>query len=252
MDNKVVIITGGSRGIGAGISKAFYSKAARVVVNFGKNEDAALKLKNELNGTDDTLLLVKADISTSEGRQNLITQTINHFGRIDVLVNNAGIAARKDFLKGTEDEFDSILNTNLKGPVFLAQACANHMIENNIKGSIVNICSVSAYSPNAATSYCASKAGLLMATKRMAFKLGSYGIRVNSVTPGTIKSDMNRRYWQDNPEKWNESTNKMPLQRGGEPAELASAVVYLASEESSFITGVDIVVDGGWLLKPYW
>jgi len=250
MKNKVVIITGGSRGIGAGITEAFYNKGARVVVNYRKNEEAAVKLKKTLKGDDESFLLVQADVSTAAGRDKLVAQTLSHYGAIDVLVNNAGIAARKSFLKGTEEEFDSIIDTNLKGPIFLAQACAASMIEEKIQGSIINICSVSAYMPNAATSYCAAKAGLLMATKTMALKLGEHGIRANNVSPGTIKSDMNRWHWHDNPDVWNETTRKFPLQRGGEPSELASAVVYLASDESRYITGIDIVVDGGWLLKP--
>ena len=179
MQNKVVIITGGSRGIGAGITEEFYNKGARVVVNYYKNEDAAMKLKEKLGGSDESFLLAKADVSTSDGRQALVTQTVSHFSAIDVLVNNAGIAARKGFLKGTEEEFDSIIDTNLKGPIFLAQACASYMIENKIQGNIINICSISAHMPNAATSYCASKAGLLIATKTMALKLGPHGIRVN-------------------------------------------------------------------------
>ncbi len=153
MQNKVVIITGGSRGIGAGITEEFYNKGARVVINYSKNEAAAMKLKEKLGATDKSCLLVKADVGTSDGRKTLVQQTVSHFGTIDVLVNNAGISARGSFLKGTEDEFDSIINTNLKGPIFLAQACAAHMIENKIQGKIINICSVSAHVPNAPTSY---------------------------------------------------------------------------------------------------
>jgi NAD(P)-dependent dehydrogenase (short-subunit alcohol dehydrogenase family) len=252
MKDKVVIVTGGSRGIGAGITEAFYEKGASVVVNYRNNKEAALALKNRLDAKDENFLLIGADISTFEGRQRLVSETIEHFGRIDVLVNNAGIAAKKRFLKGTEEEFESIIDTNLKAPIFLAQACAKTMIDNSICGSIINISSVSATIANAPTSYCASKAGLQMASKTMALALAQHKIRVNTVTPGTIKSDMNRWFWQDNPDVWNKLTEKMPLQRGGEPKELASAVVYLASDESSFITGSDILVDGGWSLTPNW
>jgi NAD(P)-dependent dehydrogenase (short-subunit alcohol dehydrogenase family) len=252
MKNKVIIITGGSRGIGIGISTAFHELGAKIVINYHKNHEAAQRLKTALGATDATVCLVKADVGSTTGRTTLINETLRHFGRIDVLVNNAGISARGSFLKGTEEEFDTIIDTNLKGPVFLAQACAKHMIEHDIKGSIVNISSVSAHLPNAPTSYAASKAGLIAAGKTMALKLGPQGIRVNTVTPGTIRSDMNRRAWQDNPELWNDLTKKSPLRRGGEPHELANAVVFLAGDKSSFITGTELVVDGGWMLKPTW
>jgi 3-oxoacyl-[acyl-carrier protein] reductase len=252
MKDKVVIVSGGSRGIGAGITRAFYDKGAKVVVNYRNDLQAAMALKEKLNALDERFLLVQADVSASEGRQSLLQQTLAKFNQVDVLVNNAGIAARKKFLKGTEQEFDAIIDTNLKSPIFLAQACAQSMIDKNTKGSIINICSVSGYFANAPVSYSASKAGLLAATKGMALALGEHGIRVNSVTPGTIKSDMNRYYWQDNPDLWQQHTIGMPLKRGGEPKELASAVVYLASDESSYITGIDLQVDGGWMLKPYW
>lgn len=253
MQNKVVIVTGGSRGIGVGITQSFLEKGAKVVVNYRSNKVAAEQLQDELKDYSATLLFVQADVGLSVDRKSLIEKTLAHFGRIDTLINNAGISARKGFLKGTEEEFDVIIQTNLKGPIFLAKACAEHMIDNKIQGSIVNISSVSGHTPNAATSYCAAKAGLIMATKTMALKLGPYGIRVNTVTPGTIKSDMNRRFWHDAPEKWNAVVKTMPLQRGGEPRELASAVLYLASDEASYVTGSDLVVDGGCLLRqPEW
>ena len=253
MKNKVVIVTGGSRGIGVGITQSFLEKGAKVVVNYRSNKTSAEQLQDQLKEFSASLLFVQADVGLSADREYLIEKTLAHFGHIDTLVNNAGISARKGFLKGTEEEFDAIIQTNLKGPIFLAKACAEHMIDNKIKGSIVNISSVSGHTPNGATSYCVAKAGLIMATKTMALKLGPYGIRVNTVTPGTIKSDMNQRFWQDAPEKWGAMMQTMPLQRGGEPRELAGAVLYLASDDASYVTGSELVVDGGCLLRqPEW
>ena len=252
MKDKVIVITGGSRGIGAGISRAFHARGCRIVINYRANDEAAEKLASTFNCSKDTVLLLKADTGTTQGRKRILDETVRHFGTLHVLVNNAGIAARGSFLKGSEGEFDAVINTNLKGPVFLAQMCANYMIEHEIRGSIVNLASVSAHMPNAAVSYAASKSGLVAATRGMALKLGKYGIRANIVTPGTIKSDMNRHLWQDKPELWDKHTRCMPLGRGGEPRELADAIVFLASEQSSFITGSELVVDGGWMLKPFW
>lgn len=251
MKEKVVIVTGGSRGIGKGISKVFYEAGAKLVINYRQNEAAAKAFKQSFDD-EERIFLSQADVGNQEDRSRLVHEVQDHFGQIDVLINNAGIAAKKDFLKESEDEFDDIINTNLKGPIFLAKRCAQQMIEKGIKGSIVNITSVSAHTPNGGTSYCAAKAGLLLATKRMAYKLGQHGIRVNSVTPGTVRSDMNRAYWEGAPDKWAELTQQQPLQRGGEPKELAEAVLFLASDKGSYITGSDLIVDGGWMLKPVW
>lgn len=252
MSNKVVIITGASRGIGVGITELFFEKGYRVVVNYRSDGESAENLKARLQASDDQMLLVQADVGVSADREKLLQATLDHFGQVDVLVNNAGISARGNFLKGTEEEYDAVMATNLKGPIFLAQACAKWMIDHEVKGSIINIASVSGHIPNAPTSYSASKAGILMATKTMALKLGEHGIRANSVTPGTVKSDMNRRVWEEDPSRWADIEAQMPIKRTGEPRELAQAVYFLASDENSYITGVDINVDGGWMLKPFW
>ncbi len=252
MKDKVVIVTGGSRGIGVGITTAFLQAGAKVVVAYRANQQAAEVLRSSLLEYQAQLFLIQADISLAADRKKLLSQAIEHCGRIDVLVNNAGIVLPSNVLTETEEQFDQIISTNLKGPVFLAQACANYMIEQGIEGNVVNVSSVSAKVPNAPTAYCCSKAGLEMASKKMAYSLAKHKIRVNTVIPGTIRSDMNRRYWHDNPEKWQQHVSKLPMQRGGEPNELAAAVVFVASEQASFMTGAELLVDGGNLLKPDW
>lgn len=177
---------------------------------------------------------------------------MRHFSRVDVLVNNAGIKARKTFLKGDEEEFDSVINTNLKAPIFLSQLCADSMLKQNIQGSIVNICSVSAHFSNAVTAYCAAKAGLLMASKRMALKLCPHKIRVNCVTPGTIQSGMNRNHWEAQTDIWKQHIEHIPMQCAGIPTDIANAVQFLSSNDNQYITGSELVVDGGWSLKPTW
>ena len=252
MKNKVVIVTGGSRGIGAGITEAFLGAGACVVVPYRSNSEAAKMFTETHEEHADRFFTIQADVSVSADRQNIVEQAHKKYGRIDVLVNNAGIVLPASPLNETEEQFDQIISTNLKGPFFLAQACANYMISNNINGNIVNISSVSAKVPNASVSYCASKIGIEMVSKRLALALAKNKIRVNTVVPGTIRSDMNRNYWEGNPEKWENHVSKMPLKRGGEPNELAAAVLFLASDQASYITGSEILVDGGNLLKPSW
>lgn len=252
MKDKVVIVTGGTRGIGAGISQAFLESGATVIAVYRNNVQKAQLFEQAMQQYGDCLSIIQADVSSGKDRLHLIAQVIQRYGRIDVLVNNAGRVIGASLFEETEQQFDEIIATNLKAPIFLAQACAKHMVEQGIAGSIVNITSVSAKMPNATMNYCASKAGLAMASKKMAHKLAKYHIRVNVVVPGTIRSDMNRPYWQDNPEAWQEHVKQLPMERGGEPNELAAAVVFLSSDQASFITGTELVVDGGNLLKPSW
>ena len=244
-----MVVTGGSRGIGLAIAKAFVLNGDRVVINYRSNQTAAEQALQSLSVDGGSVVAVQADISIASEREYLLRETVKHFNTIDVLVNNAGIASRKSFLKETEENFEHILRSNLTGAIFLAQKVAQAMIDGNSPGCIINIGSSAAYTPSSGpVAYSVAKAGLLMATKNMAYKLGPYGIRVNSVTPGGIETDMSRHVWQD-PAKREALEKVLPLQRRGQPDDLAGAVLYLASEQASYTTGADIIVDGGWLLR---
>lgn len=252
MKNKIAIITGGSRGIGAGITEAFLNAGAHVVVAYRSNRQAAEALRDRLKEHGDRLRLHQADVARATDRAELVESVEREFGRVDVLVNNAGIVIPAGILDETEEQFDQTVGTNVKGPLFLAQACIKSMLEKGVQGSIVNVSSVSAKMPNATLAYCASKAAIEMVTKKLAFQMAAHNIRVNTVVPGTIRSDMNRHYWQDHPDKWQAHVETIPLGRGGEPSELAAAVLFLASDQASYITGAELCVDGGNLLKPTW
>lgn len=247
--NRVVIITGGTRGIGFATAKAFLLNGDKVVINYRSDEKKAKEALQSLKSNYDDVIAVQADITIKKDRERLLDDTLKHFKKIDILINNAGVAGRKSFLKETEEEFENIIRNNLTGHVFLAQLVANEMIQQQSTGSIINLCSTASYSPTSGTvSYCAAKAGLLIATKSMAYKLGPYGIRVNSITPGSIETDMSRHAWED-PERGPALEKALPLRRRGQPDEIAGAVLYLTSDQASYTTGADIIIDGGWLLR---
>ncbi len=246
MKDKVVLVTGGIRGIGLAIAKAFAEQKCKVVINFRSDQQQAQRALAELQSLSHIAIAIQADVSDKPERERLLKETLEHFGRIDVLVNNAAVATRYGFLKTTEEEFDRIYNCNLKAPIFLAKIVAEQMIEQGDGGAIINISSVAGHIPMG-INYGGSKAALLMETKNMAAKLGPYNIRVNSISPGTTKTDLNRRNWEGNPERWTSHTDNIALQRGANPSEIAGAAVYLASEKASYTTGTDILVDGGWL-----
>ena len=247
MKDKVVLITGGSRGIGLAISKAFAGQAYQVVMNFRSDQQQAQKALEELRSLSRNVIAVQADVSDKSERERLLKETLENFSSIDILVNNAAIATRYGFLKTTEEEFDRIYNCNLKAPIFLAKIVAEQMIKQGHGGAIINIASVAGHIPMG-INYGGSKAALLMETKNMAAKLGTHNIRVNSISPGTTKTDLNRRNWEGHPERWKSHTDNIALQRGADPSEIAEAALFLASEQqSSYMTGADMLMDGGWL-----
>jgi NAD(P)-dependent dehydrogenase (short-subunit alcohol dehydrogenase family) len=247
MTNKVVLITGGNRGIGYGIAKAFLADTYKVVINFRSNEEATSKALTELSS--DRVIAIKADVSKKEERIRLLKETLTAFGRIDVLVNNAAVASRYSFFKTSEEEYDRVYNTNLKAPIFLSKIVAEQMIKQKSAGSIINIASVAGHRPFGLI-YGDSKAALLMATKNMAAKCAKHGIRVNSITPGTHKTDLNRHNWEGDPKSWEKHCKEqIPMGRAGLPVDLGATAVFLASDKANYICGADIIIDGGLLTK---
>lgn len=255
MTNKVALVTGAGRGIGRGIALALAERGWAVVINYRGNQAAAeetLRIVTEMGGEG---LLVQADIAQTVDRQRLVAETLDHFGRIDLLVNNAGMAPRQrlDILEVGETSYDEVLSVNLKGPFFLTQLVARTMIE--LLGSeviadprIINISSISAYtsSPNRGE-YCLSKAGLGMLTALFADRLAEYGIGVYEIRPGVIETDMTGPVH----EKYDRliAEGLTPIQRWGQPEDVAKAVVAIAEGYLPFSTGEVINVDGGFHLR---
>ena len=250
MTTRSALVTGGSRGIGLGIATRLLTDGYRVVVNGVRDREAVSETLGELSRLGD-ITYVAADIGTAGGRCHLEAETLTAVGRLDVLVNNAGITSpgRKDILEATEEDLDTVLAVNLKGPLLLTQIVARHMIEERasdpeFRGRIVNITSISAAvaTPNR-SEYCISKAGLSMTTMLWATRLAEYGIDVFEVRPGVIQTDMTAPV----AEKY-EALIKDGLtleRRFGMPEDVASVVAALAAGDIPYSTGQIITVDGG-------
>ena len=246
MKDKVVIVTGAIKGMGFGTAKTLLKKDAKVVLVYRSDDARALQVKEELKSYSANMVLLKADITKAVDREKIVDETLKKFHRIDVLVNNAGVAATQIFLKIEEEEYDKILDVNLKAPIFLAQAVAKQMIAEGKGGVIVNFSSISGHRGTGGISYDASKAGVIRATQTMAAALAEYNIRVNSISPGYHKTEMNRYHWENKTEMHKDAVEQIPLGRASEAEETAGTVIYLASDASSFVTGTDITVDGGY------
>jgi NAD(P)-dependent dehydrogenase (short-subunit alcohol dehydrogenase family) len=258
MSEKVAIVTGASRGIGKGIALALAREGFAVAVNYAANRDAAAAVQNELESTGGRAVLVQADVSLSPDRQRIVSETLTAFGRIDLLVNNAGVApaVRADLLEASEDSFDRLININLKGPYFLTQLVAREMIKQRTTDhgprtlpKIVNITSVSAYTASVNRGdYCVAKAGLAMMTKLYAARLAEHCINVYEIRPGVIETDMTgpvRAKYDDL--IFNKGLT--PIRRWGTSDDVARAVVAIAKDLLPFSTGEVINVDGGFHLR---
>jgi len=242
--DKVVIITGGGSGIGKETGLLFAKEGAKVVVA-DVNEKTGTETVDTIKNEGGDALFAKLDVSNREQERNAVKDTIAEYGRIDVLINNAGIIQDALIAKMTEDQWDKVVNINLKGPFNCIQAVVEQMIAQE-NGVILNISSIVALYGNVGqTNYAATKAGLIGITKTLAKELGKKGIRVNAIAPGFIYTPMTATV----PEKiLDMMKEKTPLKRLGTPSDIAYALLFLSSDEASFINGAVISVDGGLLL----
>lgn len=246
--NRVAIVTGAGQGIGKAIATKLSEAGYNVIINDLNGEKAA-KTAEKLSQGRGTVEFIKADIRKEKDRKNILEETIEKFGRVDLLVNNAGVQTTTPFLELTEEEWDQVLDTNLKGTYFLSQIVASYMVEENIEGDIVNISSIHEETPRRNRNhYDASKAGVRMITKDIALELSDHNIQVNSIAPGFIKTPMNSDVLESEEEVdlWERN---IPSGRLAEPEEVAEIVKFLASEEARYITGESIKIDGALSLS---
>lgn len=241
-ENKIVLVTGAGRGIGASIAKRFASESAEVIVNYSGNDEAAQKTVDEITATGGQAQKYKCSVNDSESVKVMIDEIIKEFGRIDILVNNAGITKDGLMLRMTDEDFDRVIDVNLKGTFNCTKYVSKYMLKQK-SGKIINISSVVGLSGNAGqVNYSASKAGIIGITKSAAKELSSRGITVNAVAPGYVDTDMTK-VLSDNIR--NEILKNIPLQRMGNVEDISNCVAFLASEDASYITGQVISVDGG-------
>ena len=241
-ENKIVLVTGAGRGIGASIAKRFASEGAEVIVNYSGNDEAAQKTVDEITATGGQAQKYKCSVNDSESVKVMIDEIIKEFGRIDILVNNAGITKDGFMLRMTDEDFDRVIDVNLKGTFNCTKYVSKYMLKQK-SGKIINISSVVGLSGNAGqVNYSASKAGIIGITKSAAKELSSRGITVNAVAPGYVDTDMTK-VLSDNIR--NEILKNIPLQRMGNVEDISNCVAFLASEDASYITGQVISVDGG-------
>lgn len=242
--NKNALVTGGSRGIGRAIAIAFAKEGANVAINYNTNDLAATNTVSEINKLGVRSNAFQADTSSASQVHEMIDDVLKEFGVIDILVNNAGIIRRKPFLEISEEEWDLVLGINLKGYFLCGQAAARHMVDRN-QGKIINIQSTAQIQAGLnVTHYSVAKAGVAMLTKQMALELAQYKINVNGIAPGLTETDLNRKDLAD-PEFRSRRLSRIPMKVILRPEDLAGAAVYLASDDSRFVTGTTIFVDAG-------
>lgn len=245
LENKVVLITGASRGIGKAIAQHCVNHGAKVAFTYLSSEEKANALAKELTENGGEAVGFKSNAAEYDAAQQLIEDVIEKFGTIDVLVNNAGITRDTLLMRMSEEQWDDVINTNLKSAFNLTKAVQRPMLKAR-KGSIINMSSVVGVSGNAGqANYAASKAGMIGFTKSVAQELGSRNIRCNAIAPGFIETEMTATLDEKVVQEWR---NSIPLKRGGSTDDVANTVVFLASEMSAYITGQTINVCGGMLM----
>lgn len=247
LEGKVALVTGASRGIGRAIALRLAREGAAVAVNHPGEAPEARAVVRLIRSSGDEAVSVRADVARKRQVDRMVARVIQRFGHIDILVNNAGICPYAEFLDITEESWDRTHDVNLRGVFLCSQAVARHMVERAIRGRIVSISSVASYVGGIIQAhYSPSKAGVNLLMKSMATALGPHGITCNSVLPGTILTDMNRAFLTDADHR-RQSIEHIPLGRLGEPEDVADVVAFLASDDARYMSGAELLVDGGAL-----
>jgi NAD(P)-dependent dehydrogenase (short-subunit alcohol dehydrogenase family) len=245
LDGRVAIVTGGSKGLGEAMATALAEAGSRVVI-ISRNLDESQQVASRITATtQQETLALRVDVTRDTDVEQMVSETMSRFGRIDVLVNNAGINIRKPMLEIEGREWESVIDVNLKGPMLCSRAVGNVMVRQRA-GSVINLASMMSFvSISGRSAYSTSKAGLVGMTRALALEWAQYNVRVNALCPGPFVTSMNKALLE-NKETQDFFVSRIPLGRFGDPRELGGAVVFLAADASSFVTGSALLVDGGW------
>ena len=245
LQDKVALVTGSGRGIGRGIALRFAQEGADVVIHYSRSADEARDALAEVEAAGRRGAVVQADLRSAAEARRMIEEAANQLGRLDVLVNNAGGGRGKPFPDVTEEDYDAVVDLNLKGVFFATQAFARHLIAAGRPGRVINISSVHEEIPFPGhAAYCAAKAGVKLLTRDLAVELARHGVTVNAIAPGAIETDANAELVNDRP-RLEALLRQIPLGRLGRPADVAGVAAFLASDDAAYVTGSTYFVDGG-------
>lgn len=244
---KTAVVTGASSGIGQAIAIAFGKEGAAVAVNFARDAEGADSTVKEIEDSGGKAIALQADVSKEDDVKNLVGRAVEEFGRLDVMVNNAGVEYKMPFLETPLETWEKVIAVNLTGPWLGCQEAARQMVSQGGPGRIINVSSVHEDLPMPTNSpYCAAKGGLRMLTRTIAVELAPHNITVNNIAPGAIETPMDAKLEQD-PNQMNALLAEIPLGRMGKPEEVAGLALYLASDASAYTTGSTFFVDGGMI-----
>jgi glucose 1-dehydrogenase len=247
LNGKTIAITGGDQGIGRAIAERLAHDGADIAICYHSNKDGANEVVAEIQKLGRRCAAIQCDVGKIADGQRFITDAVSQLGKLDILVNNAGMEHRADFWDVTEAHYDAVLNVNLKGLFFITQAFVRHRMQAKAGGKVINISSVHEELPFPHfASYCASKGGVKMLTRDLSIELAPLGITINSIAPGAIETPINKNLLND-PVKLKNLLENIPLNRLGQPSDVASIVAFMSSDDCSYVTGTTFFVDGGLL-----
>ncbi|MCD8350985.1 MAG: glucose-1-dehydrogenase [Planctomycetaceae bacterium] len=250
LNKKVAVVTGGSKGLGTAIAKRLSKEGASVVINYHSDQAGAENAKKDIEAMGGKAVAVQADVGTEEGVGKLLKAAVDNFGGLDIWVNDAGVENKVNTHEMPLADWQKVINVNLTGVFLGSKAALAYFVENNHKGCIINISSVHERIPwPTFAHYAASKGGVGMFTKTIAMEYADKGIRVNNIGPGAINTPINAKKFAD-PEQLKRTTDMVPMKTIGEPEDVAAVAAWLASDESKYVTGITLYVDGGMTLYP--